>query len=220
MAADSEKTVIEGVTVAPVQSKIGKAFIIEHHYSHGCHNGPMTYGMFRGNDLVGVCAFATPCSENVRASVFGPGFVDNVTELHRLVLLEEEPRNSESWFIVRALKLLKQRKPHIWAVLSFADATEGHVGTIYQATNAIFTGSSSRACFWVDNDGRLRHPRQNGHNITPAEAQERGWTSMMRDSKYRYLFLLGDSRSHLKLLREACKLPSLPYPKVLVDASV
>ena len=201
------------LTVGKIASSVGKDFVRVHHYSHGIHNGPMCYGLFEDSGrLVGVCAFATPCSENVCASVFGPDHKRSVTELHRLVLLDEIPKNSESWFIVRALKMLKKDRPNYRAVLSFADATEGHVGTIYQATNAIYTGTSGKATFYIDQTGRLRHPRQNGVNITKDEATARGWVATKRDGKYRYLFLLG-SHQDKNWVRHNLKLPTLKYPK-------
>lgn len=172
----------------------------------------MCWGLFAGETLIGVCAFATPNSENVRSSVFGPEYKQHVTELHRLVILDVTPTNTESWFIARALRGLKQYRPGIWAVLSFADSTEGHNGTIYQATNALFTGTTSRARFWRDPTGRLRHPRQNGHNVTPAEAKEMGWKPEMREAKRRYLFLLPDDRRHKKTLVSLLKQTPMPYP--------
>jgi hypothetical protein len=199
--------------VSKIPSALGKEFVKEHHYSHGIHNGPMTYGMFDGLDLVGVCAFANPCSEAVCASVFGVDQKRSVTELHRLVLLDEVPKNSESWFIVRALKALKQDRPNYNAVLSFADATEGHFGTIYQATNAIYTGTSGTATFYLDETGRLRHPRQNGVNIKPAQAKEMGWKPVKREGKHRYLYILGNGKKHRKSLINQLLLESKPYPK-------
>lgn len=201
--------------VERIPAAVGKAFIIQHHYSHGVHNGPMTWGLLDGEELVGVIAFATPSSEAVCASVFGPEGKRSVTELHRLVLLDRMPRNTESWFISRALAALKAERPQYRAVLSFADATQGHVGTIYQATNAIFTGRSGRATFYLDRDGRLRHPRQNGVNITPVEAAARGWRPTKREGKYRYLFLLG-GRAERRWLESQVRLPRLPYPKAAV----
>jgi hypothetical protein len=173
----------------------------------------MTYGMFDGLELVGVCAFANPCSEAVCASVFGVEQKRSVTELHRLVLLDEVPKNSESWFIVRALKALKKDRPNYNAVLSFADATEGHLGTIYQATNAIYTGTSGKATFYLDQNGRLRHPRQNGVNIKPADAKEMGWQPVKREGKHRYLYLLPNGKNHKRTLLKQLQLESKPYPK-------
>ena len=201
------------LSVQKIPSNIGKEFVKKYHYSHGIHNGPMCYGLFNNNDLIGVCAFATPSSENVCASVFGIEDKRSVTELHRLVLLDWVPKNSESWFIVRALKSLKKDRPYYNAVLSFADATEGHTGIIYQATNAIYSGTSGKATFYLDQDGRLRHPRQNGHNITKEEAEKRGWKPVKREGKYRYLYIMPDDKRHKKDLIKKLLLSPMPYPK-------
>ena len=193
-------------TVKRIPSKQAKEYIREHHYSHGCHNGPSPcYGLFDKEELIGVLMFATPCSENVRASVFGENYKDCVTELHRLHILDVTPKNTESWFISRCLKLLKQDKPQIKAVLSFSDATEGHVGTIYKATNAYRLGSTGKALFFIDEDGRLRHPRQCGVNITKEMGIDRGWKPVMREAKNRYLYLLPTDKREKKKLIKMCK---------------
>jgi len=197
--------------VEKIQSKIGKEFIKKHHYSHGCHNGPMTWGLFNEEILVGVIAFATPCSENVRKSVFGEDYKNNVTELHRLVLFDEIPKNSESYFIRASLKLLREYRPNIYAVLSFADSTENHTGVIYQASSAFYTGTTSKSTFFLDKDGRLHHPRQNGVNISKEEAIKREWKPVKREAKHRYLFILPKNLKRKKLL-EKLKLKIMEYP--------
>ena len=207
-------TTIPDYDVRRVPGGAGKEFIKEHHYSRGCHNGPMTWGLFSGDRLIGVCAFATPSSEAVRASLWGAEHKSYVTELHRLVILDETPKNTESWFISRALKGLKSEKPVIWGVLSFADGTEGHVGTIYQATNALYLGTTgSKATFYRDETGRLRHPRQNGENISKQEAELRGWEPERREPKHRYLFLLPNSRAHKRWLLDNLNREVQEYPK-------
>lgn len=204
---------MEGYRVEPIKSSVGKEFIRTHHYSRGSHNGPICYGLFDAADLIGVLAFATPNSENVRGSVFGHEHVSRVTELHRLVILDDTPCNTESWFISRVLKMHKAgRGKDLWAVVSFADSTEGHLGVIYQATNAIYYGMSAPATFYMDQDGRLRHPRQQGVNITRKEAESRGWTAVKRQAKHRYCYLLGSSTDR-KVHREMLKITPQPYPK-------
>lgn len=204
--------VTDGLRVEKVPSGLGKDFIKKHHYSKGVHNGPITYGLFDEDNLVGVIAFATPSSEAVCASVFGPERKRQVTELHRLVLLDSVPKNGESFFIARALKLLKKDRPYYSAVLSFADSTQGHVGTIYQACNAIYCGTTAKATFYLDQDGRLRHPRQSGVNISKQVAAERGWTAVKREAKHRYLFLLPSDKREKKLLEKTLLLKPQPYP--------
>ena len=75
-------------TIEKITTKLAKEYIHKNHYSHGSHNGPSPcYGLFDESSLIGVCMFATPCSENVRSSVFGKEYKDHVTELHRLHIL-------------------------------------------------------------------------------------------------------------------------------------
>lgn len=193
--------------VRKISTHEAKEYIIEHHYSHGCHNSPSPcYGLFDGLHLIGVCMFATPCSEAVRASVFGEDMKDAVIELHRLHILDITPTNTESYFISRCLKMLKKDRPETKAVLSFSDSTEGHIGTIYRATNAYRIGNTgTHTKFYLDDTGRLHHPRQNGKNITEQEAISRGWKPTIRGGKNRYLYLLFSSKKEKKELIRLCK---------------
>ena len=193
-------------TISKIDSKTAKKYIIEHHYSHGCHNGPSPcYGLFDDDKLIGVLMFATPCSENVRSSVFGSEMKDSVVELHRLHILDGTPKNTESWFISRCLKLLKEDRPQTKAVISFSDSTQGHHGTIYQATHFYYCGKTGNATFYLDKDGRLRHPRQNGVNITKEQANKLGWTPTKRLAKNRYIYILAKSKTERKKLIAQCK---------------
>lgn len=179
----------------------------------------MCWGLIDTSDddkLVGVCAFATPISENVRRSIWEDDIEEemknHVTELHRLVTLDDCPKNTETWFISRALDGLKEYKPRYKAVISFADSTEGHDGTIYQASNAIYYGRTGEHTFYRDREGRLRPPRQNGVNITKEEAKERGWEIEKRAHKHRYLFLLPDGEHSKDDIRPMFDVDEQPYP--------
>jgi len=195
--------------VKRIGCETAKKYIIEHHYSHGCHNSPSPcYALYDNNNLIGVLMFATPCSENVRSSIFGKEYKDNVIELHRLHILDVTPKNTESWFISQCFKLLLQDRPQTWAVISFSDTTQGHEGTIYKASNFYCCGQTGSKIFYLDKNGRLHHPRQNGVNISLEEAKKRGWTPVKRDAKNRYIMILGinkkEKREHLKLWKSKC----------------
>lgn len=71
--------------------------------------------------------------------------------LARFVLLDHVEANAESWFIARCHELL--RETDVRGIISFSDPFPrtnrtgeqtfvGHVGTIYQATNAVYVGRS------------------------------------------------------------------------------
>lgn len=218
-----------------------REFITKHHYSRGCGNAAMTWGVYHEptSKLLGVIAFQTPISENVRASIFElgctaypndsipswnqcgcdhidkrHGYRQHVTELHRLAIIDEAPQNTGSWFISRALKRLKFYKPKYWAVVSMADTTEGHVGTVYQASNADYYGMSAACKAYVDETGRLRTRRQCGVNISAETAERRGWTSVKRQTKHRYLFWLPDPYESKEAVRRRKSVELLAYPKV------
>lgn len=192
--------------VSRISCKVAKEYIIANHYTHGCHNSPSPcYGLFDKEKLIGVLMFATPCSEAVRSSVFGKGYENWVTELHRLHILDVTPKNTESWFISRCFKLLKQDKPEIRAIISFSDSTQGHEGIIYRATHFYYCGTSRVATFYLDSSGRLHHPRQNGVNITKELANTKGWKPCKRGAKNRYIYILAHTKKERKELISMCK---------------
>lgn len=194
-------------TVEKIGTKVAKDYIKKNHYSGGCHNGPSPcYGLFDGASLIGVLMFATPCSENVRRSVFGDEHKDSVIELHRLHILDVTPKNTESYFIAACLRRLLVDRPHTRGVISFADSTAGHTGVIYKATNAHRVGTTGSAWFYLDATGRLRHPRQNGVNVSKQEAIARGWTPTKRSAKHRFLWVVGPTITERKKFTKLCKL--------------
>lgn len=206
----NEKLSVLDFYVKKIPSKLAKEYIHREHYSKGSHNGPSPcYGLYHKNYddfLIGVLMFATPCSENVRSSVFGVEYKNSVVELHRLHVLDGTPKNTESYFIGKALKNLVIDRPITRGVLSFADTTEGHSGVIYKATNAYSIGQTGKEKFYIDEMGRLRHPRQSGLNITEKEARSRGWNSVMRMAKNRYLWIVGPSIAERKKFKTLCRL--------------
>jgi hypothetical protein len=215
---------------------VARDFIAKYHYSGGCGNAIMPWGLYEQltGQLVGVIAFQTPISENTRASIFEDidgstskcrercercdhidkehAYREHVTELHRLAIHPNAPQNTGTWFISRALDALKEYKPKYWAIISMADSTEGHDGTVYQAASADYYGTSGRQKFYRDQDGVLRAPRQNGENITVTEAKSRGWKVKQRKKKHRYVFWLPDPYQSKDDLRELSEIDIQPYP--------
>lgn len=210
---EKAKTLKE-MDVRGLKTSFGKEFIIENHYSHGSHNGIIAYGLYDDSGLRGVCGFSCPCSENVRISVFGEEDKDRVIELSRLVCDDDTPKNTESWFVSRAINLLHKDFNNYNAIISFADETEGHKGTIYQALNFLFCGWTTPTTFFEDGEGRLRHPHQCGVNITLDEAKRRGWRSVKRGAKRRYVLLVGHWKEKEKLQKKL-RWVQQPYPDKL-----
>lgn len=157
--------------------KIAKGFVEAHHYSGSYPAARERVGLYRGGELAGVAVFSHPSSE----AVLAPLPCDRLegVELGRFVLLDDVPGNGESWFLARCLEILRARGYR--ALLSHSDPVPrrtaagelvlpGHVGTIYQATNAVYAGRSGRELHVLKPDGTIFSPR----SMTKIRRWERG----------------------------------------------
>lgn len=89
--------------------------------------------------LVGACTFGVPPSRHLQKSVC-PSCPDLVIELNRLWVDDKMQRNTESWFVSRALSKMPPR-----IVVSYADTAQGHTGYIYRALNFCYAGMMDAA---------------------------------------------------------------------------
>lgn len=154
---------------------LARAFIQEHHYSGSYPAALCRLGLYRtgppgsGTQLVGVAVFSTPMNQKVVPARCGVPALHGV-ELGRFVLLDDVPGNGESWFLARAKRALLQARPQTRAIVSYsdpvaryrADGTQlkpGHIGVIYQATNATYVGRSGARTLLLDRSGQIISPR-------------------------------------------------------------
>jgi hypothetical protein len=157
--------------VEAIEYAVAKAFVVEHHYSGTFSPCIQSYGLFRKageflpSILVGVATFAPTSNPHSVTRWTG---LDNAAgaELARFVLLSEEPGNSESWFLARALAGFKAARPGVKVVLSYSDPVPrtaldgrqvfvGHYGCIYGASNALYMGRASPKTQYLNADGRV-----------------------------------------------------------------
>ena len=162
--------------VAPIASdKIAKAFILEHHYSGSFPAARFRYGLYHQGELVGVAVFSVPCNPAALRELPGGEGV----ELGRFVLLDSVPANGETWFLARCFELLALQG--IPGVVSFSDPMPrrsagrvvfgGHLGTIYQAHNAVYLGRARADKLLLLPDGRTLHRR----SLSKLRSGDKGW---------------------------------------------
>jgi hypothetical protein len=225
--------------------RTAKAFVCAHHYARSYPAARFRFGLYRSAELVGVAVFSVPANPAVLARF---GDVD-AAELGRFVLLDEVPSNGESWFLARAFALL--RLQGIAGVVSFSDPVArttldgrdvfpGHIGTIYQATNATYLGRSKAETRRLLPDGTIFHGRAAAkirrrdvgwryaaallevHGAAPLGDEDgatwlRRWVPRLtrplrHGGNHRYAFAL-DRRLRRPLERDA-----QPYPKLQIAA--
>lgn len=139
-----------------------RKFLKRWHYSDYVNiQAKHTFCLFReGNfgipEMVGVCIYTRPAGPTAGQSYY-PEAPDKVLELRRLCLIDETPKNAESFFVSRTIKWLKVNTD--WEfVLSYADMEQGHTGVIYRASNFEYLGVTG-AGKTLEVDGKRFHIR-------------------------------------------------------------
>lgn len=169
-----------------------KHWILNIHYAKRMPCVSHAFGVFDGDAMIGVCTFGIPASPTLCRGVCGEEYKSIVLELNRLVIHPDAPRNTASYLIGKAIKLLP--KPSI--LVSYADTQMTHVGYVYQATNWIYTGATKPRTDAYAGDGK--HSRHHKGDLAIRQ---------YRSAKHRYVYFNG-----IKLL-DKLKYNVLPYPK-------
>ena len=196
--------------VAPVSTSDVEEFDQRYHYAQTGGSALWRWGLWHGTTLLGIVAYNNP-TRNVQASLFGDEHVEHVWHMGRLALAEHAPHNSESRLIAGSIREIRKTHPEVWAIVTYAATSSGHVGYVYQATNALYTGTGGDPFYFVDRDGS-RHSTYLSGYVSLERGASMGWTRHEDTAKHRYVYLLG-SKTQRAQLRKMLRLPVLPYPK-------
>jgi hypothetical protein len=172
-----------------------KPFILDIHYAHRMPSISWAFGLYEDEELIGVCTFGKPASNQLCIGVCGKEYTKIVWELNRLVLKYNRP-NEASFFVSKCLKMLP--KPMI--IVSYADSAQNHLGIIYQATNFIFTGTTKPRTDMAGKEGK--HSR---HHLGDRTKR------VYRSAKHRYIYFIG-SKVEIKRMKKALKYSITNYP--------
>lgn len=188
--------------------------VVENHYLH--RRPPISYAFaLTSTDLFdpeprGMVTFGVPPSRHLQMGAC-PSDPSLVIELNRLWVHDNEPANTESWFVARALKLLPPR-----IVVSYADTAYGHLGYIYRALNFNYAG-------WTDMERKT--PRYDYLPADPAthtrDAFRNGYVEKRRRRpKVKYWTVTGSAtqRRHLEALAGWPKMDWRATPPPLAQA--
>lgn len=154
--------------VVPLPETVARPFVERHHYAASWPVTRLAYGLVTADPLpgtvphdnghlAGVAALSVPMSRPVLTNVFPTlePYTESL-ELGRFVLVDAVPANGESWLLARVFTLAAA--DGVRGLVSFSDpmprtrrlpsgavetVTPGHVGLIYQATNAVALGRST-----------------------------------------------------------------------------
>ena len=202
--------------IALIDKATAKALIVKNHYSKKWSSCRYALGLFDADKLIGVAVYGFPVGRQTVKSISASLGNSDVLELTRLWLVDEAPKNSESFFLGRTFDWLR-KNTSAKVLISYSDPMYGHLGTIYQATNWMYQGNSTMLVkgYMHSIFGELMHPRSvvaRYGTIKPdtLTAIDPEYKRVETKKKHRYLYVL-HKRDRAKLIREL-KHKVLPYP--------
>ena len=159
-------------TIEPVIKKAVTPFIERWHYSHyaggiqhrQCFALYSPDGKFGLPRMIGACIYGQPAMPDT-SKKYHPDNPLRCWELRRLCCIDDTPTNTESYFIGKTLRWLKQNTD-IEVVLSYADLEQGHEGVIYKASNFHLLGQSGGGRNLIV-DGKKFHARSMNQKQKP-----------------------------------------------------
>ena len=179
-------------TVKSIKPKETHDWLLHKHYAKRIPSISWAFGLY-DSCLQGVCTFGKPASPALCVGICGEEYSCKVYELNRLVINEDCPKNTASYFVSKAIKML----PNGLVLVSYADKAMGHVGKVYQATNWIYTGATKERTDIGSEDGT--HSRHYDKSIDYSKHRK------FRSSKHRYVYFTGKEYE--------LNYPVKPYPK-------
>ncbi len=209
-AGSSPSTALQSIRIQPIPFIAAKKLIEKHHYLHSIPGGTkLTFGALTNGKLLGAITFGVG-PHNAYRLIEG-AFQSDCLTLTRFWLSDKLPTNSESRVIAICLRALK-KNTMVRFVVSYADPTLGHVGTIYQASGWTYTGLSGAMPMFDLGDGKVRHSRSLSHSYgthSLKHLESYGLTVRIvpQMRKHRYIYFLDPS------YRKRLATKILPYPK-------
>ena len=243
MKEDKEYCDVSKVHIAPIAKSIAKDIIVKKHYTHAWTACRYSLGIyykaegelqFGDSKLIGVAIYGFPVGARAATSVCEGLTKDNALELTRLYIDDGYGSNIESYAMSQTFKWLKENDKNIKLLLSYADAGQQHLGSIYQATNWIYQGTSddialmpnygislskdpykwihSRTVYSLWGSSNLEHLKKEIGKQGHKEFYRR-----MESPKHRYVMLLPQNKKEKRELMKALKHEIKPYPKNAED---
>jgi len=193
--------------------KAAKHAVMHWHYSKTMPLGRMVkMGVWEEGDFIGAVIFGRGGNRHLGR----PYGVENtgVCELVRVALKDHQTTVTQ--IVSLALRQLKESSPGIRVVISFADSSQGHLGTIYQAGNWMYLGTTTPTPEYFYHGTWVHHRRVTGTAMGSEPIEVAGGMSYTQlaaslpqrpgSVKFRYAYPLD------KKMRRLLNSMSLPYP--------
>ena len=196
-----------------------KYAVMHWHYSRTMPvNKTVKLGVWEDGNFIGAIIFS--CGSAGVGSI-GKSFgvkSTAVAELARVAL--NSHKTSVTRIVSISLAFLKKAQTGLRLIVSYADPEKGHIGSIYQGGNWIYTGRSSPDTAYIDKSGKRWHSRSVSKSGVKVRCgirthcpRQSTMVAVKVEPKYKYLMPLDDEmRKQIEPLRK-------PYPKRVTKAT-
>jgi len=186
--------------VVYLSSAEAKDFLLPKHYSGRAPNISYSFGWKIGGELVAVCTFGKPASNNLCVGICGEEHSSRVYELNRLCRVDDLKEQLSS-FLSACLRRISADN---LIIVSYSDTQMNHHGYIYQATNFFYTGCTKRRTDkYTEGNKHSRHYDNESQN----------GLRKVRFPKHRYVYFAMKDKRLRKECLVAMNYEILDYPK-------
>ena len=229
---------LKNAWVREIDRKTAETIILKYEWLGNMGTTDYTFGLYFGEHLAGVVCFGRTAGTKTAASVCGEEYAHLVKVLNRGACVHWAHPHSASFLIARACRLMTEKGFHIF--IAYSDAEAGEIGTVYQASNWLYagtTGGASSGFVWtgkpiakdskwgtfkdgkIHDERNIQHATRKGYRLEMSRKQKRaqmvkeGFTFLKSSQpKGRYVGFYG-SKNTIETLREALQWETMPYPK-------
>jgi hypothetical protein len=212
-------TETQTVSIRAIDYASARRFFEKYEHLGNCGLGVWHYGAVSESTLVAVISFGTTCFAAKRGllSSIARKFSLNTYQICRGGTIIGAPRNTASWVLSRALRMLRQERGNC-LIAAYADRFFNEMGTIYQACNALYTGQTdpkNQANYIVHGrwmSGWLVRKKYGSRSMEALRNIDPNVVKIPLHPKYRYVFVEAPPLEKHMIIR-ALRPFVLPYPK-------
>jgi hypothetical protein len=189
-------------------SKAVRFALLNFHYAKTIPSVQSSFSVFNNNgEWCGVICYSIGANKSI--GTFAKLKQGQICELVRVALNGKQGSTSKA--LALSIRLMSIKNPLIKMIVSYADSEQGHLGTIYKATNWYFIGVSRHIHHIEILTGKRMHNRV--YSELP-KSKQKFFKNTIPFDKYKYIYPLD------KNMVDLCKSLSKPYPKKELNAQI
>lgn len=185
--------------------------IVANHYSHKTYAATtLHFGYYEGGALLGVLQYGFAMNPASQASVVRGTKIDEYLELNRMWISDSAMAQAESQAISMTVKVIRNIRPKVQWIQSFADERCGKFGAVYQACSFDYYGEHRTDFYELDGVVYHKSLAERNPDLTPSARYLQDNIDRATKSSYRQFRYIKwiDKRAKAR-----CLLVRQPYPK-------